>query len=381
MIETLDCQETHNMLVLAALSYYRQAEALKLFRKAGSATAVIDAGCNVADIMPGCGAALANALKDTSQAKRRAESELEYCLRNGIEIICYGDERYPRRLAERDDAPLVMFYKGTADLNPRRVVSVVGTRHATAEGQDNIMRLMKSLAGMCPGLLVVSGLAYGVDISAHRAALDNRLDTVAVLAHGLDNLYPPAHRETANRMTEQGGLLTEYFTHTNADKLNFLQRNRIVAGMSDATIVVESASHGGALVTARLAGECDRAVFAFPGRATDKYSEGCNRLIRDGKARLITSGADFMDLMGWQSESVLAKARGVGIERSLFPEYTAEEQLVVNELEKDNDRHVNTLAAATSLPMGKLSSALFSLEMKGVIRCLAGGVYHIIGTK
>lgn len=377
----LDYKETHNMLVLAALSYYRQAEAVKLYRKAGSATAVIEAGCSVGDIMPECSKAFANALKDTSQAEQRAEREMEYCMRNGIEIISCADERYPRRLAECDDAPLVMFFKGTADLNSRRMVSIVGTRHSTAEGQDNIMLMMKNLAAMCPGLLVVSGLAYGVDINAHRSALDNGLDTVAVLAHGLDNLYPPAHRETANRMTTQGGLLTEYFTHTNADKFNFLQRNRIVAGMSDATIVVESASHGGALVTARLAREYQRAVFAFPGRVADKYSEGCNNMIRDGKARLITSAADFMNLMGWQQDSALAKAREQGIERSLFPEYDADEQLVVSALEKAGDSHINTLSAATSLPMGKLSSALFSLEMKGVIRCLAGSIYHLIGAK
>lgn len=364
------------MLVMASLSYYRRQEALMLYRKAGSATAVIEAGSGICDIMPGCGKAFAAALKDTSAARRRAERELEYCIRKDIKILGCNDEAYPRRLAECADAPIAVFYKGTANLNSLRVINVVGTRRCTACGRDNVIRLMKAVEETCPDMLVVSGLAYGVDICAHREALDNRLCTVAVLAHGLDNLYPSAHRETAGRMTEHGGLLTEYFTRTNADKLNFLNRNRIVAGMSDATIVVESASHGGALVTARLAGEYGRAVFAFPGRASDICSEGCNNLIRDGKARLITSAADLMQAMGWQRETPHGRIRRAGIEPELFPEYTADEQLIVNELEKSGDMHVNLIAAATALPMGRLSASLFSLEMKGALRCLAGGVYH-----
>ena len=224
----------------------------------------------------------------------------------------------------------------------------------------------------------MSGLAYGIDICAHREALEAGLDTVAVLAHGLDNLYPPRHKDTADRMLRHGGLLTEHPTHTNADKLNFLRRNRIVAGLSDAVVVAESASHGGALVTARIARSYDRDVAAFPGRVGDEYSEGCNNLIRDNKAMLITSADDLVNAMGWQDDAQLAAARREGIERTLFPELSTEEQAVADILMKDNDLQLNTLSAATGMAVGRLAAVMFSLEMKGLVKCRAGGVYHLI---
>ena len=201
---------------------------------------------------------------------------------------------------------------------------------------------------------------------------------MAVLAHGLDNLYPPRHKDTADRMLLHGGLLTEHFTHTNADKLNFLRRNRIVAGLADAVIVAESASHGGALVTARLAQGYGRDVFAFPGRVGDEYSEGCNNLIRDNKAALITSADDLVRAMGWQDDARLTAARRQGIERTLFPELSTEEQAVADLLAKDNDRQLDQLAAATGMAVGHLAAVMFSLEMKGLVKCRAGGVYHLI---
>lgn len=316
--------------------------------------------------------------KDTDAAICRAETELDFCARHGIKILCRGGEGYPGRLDGCDDAPPVLFYKGTADLDKRRIVSIVGTRHCTAYGQDTVRRFISQLKELCPDTLIVSGLAYGIDICAHRKALDSGLDTVAVLAHGLDYLYPPRHKDTALRMLEQGGLLTEHFTQTNADKLNFLRRNRIVAGMSDATVVVESASHGGALVTARLANGYRRHVAAFPGRADDEYSAGCNNLIRDNKATLITSAADLVNTLGWQTDADMRKARRQGIERTLFPELSEEERKIVDELDKANDQHINTLSLNTSTPIGRLSSTLFSLEMKGVVRSLAGGICHLI---
>ena len=237
---------------------------------------------------------------------------------------------------------------------------------------------VRRLKELCPDTLIVSGLAYGIDISAHREALDNGMDTVAVLAHGLDNLYPPRHKDTAGRMLTQGGLLTEFFTRTNADKLNFLRRNRIVAGISDATVVVESASHGGGLVTARIAQSYNRDVFAFPGRVGDEYSAGCNNLIRDNKATLVCSADDFVSAMGWQTDAQLVAARRQGIERTLFPELTDDEQRIVDTLENSNDQQLNTLSAALNMPVGTLAATMFSLEMKGVVKCLAGGVYHLI---
>lgn len=370
--------ELINALILSTVDHSTPGTALQLYRVAGSATAVIDCRMNIRDIAPGCPRRVADALADIDEARRRAEFEMEYALRHGIRILVNGSEGYPRRLDGCDDAPLVMFYRGTAELNRARVVSMVGTRRCTAYGQDCVRSFVRRLKELCPDTLIVSGLAYGIDISAHREALDNGMDTVAVLAHGLDNLYPPRHKDTAGRMLTQGGLLTEFFTRTNADKLNFLRRNRIVAGISDATVVVESASHGGGLVTARIAQSYNRDVFAFPGRVGDEYSAGCNNLIRDNKATLVCSADDFVSAMGWQTDAQLVAARRQGIERTLFPELTDDEQRIVDTLENSNDQQLNTLSAALNMPVGTLAATMFSLEMKGVVKCLAGGVYHLI---
>ena len=371
-------QEVVNLLTLAAALQFSPEAAVQLYRKAGSATAVIDNRRNIGDILPGLRRNVAAALAGVVGARRKAEAEIEYAARTGVRILPLGADGYPQRLADCADAPLALFFRGTADLNGRRVVSMVGTRRCTAYGQDCVRSFVRRLRELCPDALVVSGLAYGIDICAHREALASGLDTVAVLAHGLDNLYPPRHRDTADEMTRHGGLLTEYFTHTNADKLNFLRRNRIVAGVADATVVVESAHHGGALVTARLAQGYGRDVFAFPGRMGDEYSEGCNNLIRDNKAALITSADDLVRAMGWADDARMAEARRQGIERTLFPELTEDEQAVADMLGKDNDLQINTLAARTAIPVGALSAVMFSLEMKGVVKLTAGGVYHLI---
>ena len=370
--------EPLNILTLAAAMHFYPDEAVQLYRVAGSATAVMDNRRNLRDVLPACPQKVVETLADVSEARRKAEAEIEYASRNGVKTLCLGGDDYPQRLANCPDAPLVLFYKGTAALNRSRVINMVGTRRCTAYGQDCVRSFVRRLAELCPGTLVVSGLAYGIDICAHREALAAGLDTVAVLAHGLDNLYPPRHRDTATQMLTQGGLLTEHFTHTNADKLNFLRRNRIVAGMADATIVVESASHGGALVTARIAGSYSRDVFAFPGRVGDECSEGCNNLIRDNKAALVTSADDFVKAMGWTADAEMEHARRQGIERTLFPELTAEEQAAADTLAKDNDLQINTLSARTGTPIGRLTAVMFSLEMKGVVKLMAGGVYHLI---
>ena len=370
--------EPLNILTLAAAMHFYPDEAVQLYRVAGSATAVMDNRRNLRDVLPACPQKVVDTLADVSEARRKAEAEIEYASRNGVKTLCLGGDDYPQRLANCPDAPLVLFYKGTAALNRSRVINMVGTRRCTAYGQDCVRSFVRRLAELCPGTLVVSGLAYGIDICAHREALAAGLDTVAVLAHGLDNLYPPRHRDTATQMLTQGGLLTEHFTHTNADKLNFLRRNRIVAGMADATVVVESASHGGALVTARIAGSYSRDVFAFPGRVGDECSEGCNNLIRDNKAALVTSADDFVKAMGWTADAEMEHARRQGIERTLFPELTAEEQAAADTLAKDNDLQINTLSARTGTPIGRLTAVMFSLEMKGVVKLMAGGVYHLI---
>jgi DNA processing protein len=303
---------------------------------------------------------------------------MEFITKNNIRVMCYGDDGYPVRLMECPDAPILLYYMGTADLNRQRVINIVGTRHATSYGQDLIRRFVAGLKQVCPQVLVVSGLAYGVDICAHRQALENGLDTVAVLAHGLDELYPPRHRDTAKQMLTQGGLLTEYMSETPSDKMNFVRRNRIVAGASDATILVESAAKGGGLITARIAQDYNRAVFAFPGAVGAPYSEGCNNLIRDNGASLITSADDFVNAMGWQSDVQLQQAKAAGIERTLFPNLSEEEQRVVKCLDDRGDLQLNQLTVMTNIEVGPLTALLFQLEMKGVVKLLAGGNYHLL---
>ena len=308
----------------------------------------------------------------------RAEAELAYDLEHHIQPLTLNDPRYPQRLKECPDAPLILFYLGNTDLNPKRVINIVGTRHCTAYGQDLIRRFVTDLRALCPEVLIISGLAYGVDINAHRQALANGLPTVGVLAHGLDDLYPPRHRQTAIEMVSHGGLVTEFLTQTNADKVNFVRRNRIVAGMSDACVLVESAARGGGLITTGISQSYGRDVFAFPGAVGAPYSAGCNNLIRDNGAALITSAEDFVKAMGWQTDAAIQKAHRKGIERQLFPSLSPEEQAVVDVLQRNNDLQINMLSVHSGLTISRLTALLFQLEMKGVIKPLAGGMYHLL---
>ena len=277
-------QETLYAIALTRISYFNTATCLQLYHKLGSATAIMENRNNIKDVISDASPRLINALSDVSEALHRAEAELEFDNAHAIRPLTMACDDYPERMRNCDDAPIVLFYRGNADLNQRRIVSVVGTRHCTAYGQDIINNFCRSLKELCPDVLIVSGLAYGVDICAHRNALKNGFDTVGVLAHGLDMLYPSAHRDTAKEMLSHGGLLTEFLTNTNPDKMNFVRRNRIVAGISDATIVVESAARGGSLITADIAQSYARDVFTFPGNVNSPYSEGCNKHICDNKA-------------------------------------------------------------------------------------------------
>lgn len=365
-------------IALTRMTGFNLPTALHLFRELGSGQAVYGHRNDIRDVMPECTERLALALKDWSLSLVRAAQEMEFITKNNIRVMCYGDDGYPVRLMECPDAPILLYYMGTADLNRQRVINIVGTRHATSYGQNLIRRFVAGLKQVCPQVLVVSGLAYGVDICAHRQALENGLDTVAVLAHGLDELYPPRHRDTAKQMLTQGGLLTEYMSETPSDKMNFVRRNRIVAGASDATILVESAAKGGGLITARIAQDYNRAVFAFPGAVGAPYSEGCNNLIRDNGASLITSADDFVNAMGWQSDVQLQQAKAAGIERTLFPNLSEEEQRVVKCLDDRGDLQLNQLTVMTNIEVGPLTALLFQLEMKGVVKLLAGGNYHLL---
>ena len=378
-----DQQEILNTILLTRLNYFSLAGMLELYRKVGSATLILEHKNNLRDILPDASDKLVNAIQNCDEARKRAEEELEYDIRYGIEPITMNDERYPQRLKDCDDAPLMLFYKGNANLNQQRIINIVGTRHCTPYGEDLIRRFITDLKQLSPRVLIVSGLAYGVDIVAHRQALReclaNETSTVGVLAHGLDDLYPRAHRETANRMVAEGGaLLTEFMTHTTADKINFVRRNRIVAGMSDACILIESAAHGGGLITCDISQSYGRDVFAFPGRIGDYYSEGCNNLIRNNGATLITSAEDFVKDMRWQDDATLMRAKQQGIERSLFPELSTEEELIVSILSKTNDLQINIISVKSNIDISRLTSLLFQMEMKGIIRTLAGGMYHLL---
>ncbi len=369
-------QERFYTMALTRMTGFNSQMALQLYRELGSGQAVYEHRHNIKEVVPDCSPRLAEGLRNWDEALRRTETEMTFVAKHNIKVLTLNDEDYPARLRECTDAPIVIFYNGNADLNQKRVIDIVGTRHCTTYGKDLIHRFITELKQLFPEVLIVSGLAYGVDICAHREALSAGYDTIGVLAHGLDQVYPSQHRDTAISMLQHGGLLTEYMTQTQPLANNFRQRNRIVAGMSDATIVVESAHHGGALITARIAQDYGRDVLAFPGAVGATYSEGCNNLIRDNKAGLITSAKDFAMAVGWTPELQYNK---MPLERQLFPELSPEEEVIIELLKQTNDLQLNIISIKTNIPIGQLTALLFQLEMKGVVKPLAGGSYHLIG--
>ena len=371
-------QEIFYAMALTRLTNFNFQQALELYKAAGSAQALYEHRADLGDIVEGCTPRLTEALKDWSDAMKRAEAEIKYMEEHRIRALSLSDDDYPQRLSECADAPLVLYYIGNADLNQLKIISIVGTRHITRYGDDICRKFIRELHEMCPQVLIVSGLAYGVDICAHRQALESGYETVGVLAHGLDYIYPHHHRDTAAKMVEHGGLLTEFMTQTNADKPNFVRRNRIVAGCADATIIIESAAKGGSLITAEIAQSYDRSVFAFPGNVGQTYSEGCNNLIRDNGAALISSADDFVRAMGWQDDVIRRQALTDGIERDLFPDLSPEEQKIVSQLQQTNDLQLNILSVKSGIPIGQLTALLFQLEMKGVVKPFAGGMYHLL---
>lgn len=316
---------------------------------------------------------------DISFYIEKAKQQEKWCIEHGVRIITIDDEDYPSRLRSCPDAPLVLYVRGNCNMNPAHVINIVGTRMCTAYGKDFIKNFIKDIYEKCTDIMIVSGLAYGVDICAHRAALANHMSTVGVVAHGHDMLYPQLHRNDARNMTEKNGaVITEYVCGTRPEARNFLQRNRIIAGMSDATIVVESAAHGGGLVTAQLAQDYSREVFAVPGPVNAEYSKGCNALIRDNKAILLTCADDLMKAMGWQEEKKIIKARKQGIERSIFPTLTPDEETIAKALEEHGDCQSNAIAMHTGLSIGTIASLMFSMEMKGIVTSLPGNTFHLI---
>ena len=348
--------------------------AKRLVESVGSATEVFAHRKELPSLIPDIRPAVIEAL-DNQEAFRRAEEELQFAETHGIQCLTLKDEVYPSRLRECEDAPIMLFFQGNIDFNRLHIVAMVGTRHATNYGCEFCAEFIRDLAACCPDAIIVSGLAYGIDIHSHREAQRNNLSTVAVLAHGLDRIYPYVHRQTAQEIQANGGLLTEFLTHTNPDRQNFVQRNRIVAGISDAVIVVESAAKGGSLITAGLATDYNRDCFAVPGRRTDAFSIGCNQLIRDNKAQILLNAEDFVKAMNWDTP----QTRVPNVQRTLFLDFTPEEERIIQILTKRGDLHINALVVEAGIPVNRMSVLLFELEMKGVIRSNVGGSYHLIG--
>ncbi|MDR3129646.1 MAG: DNA-processing protein DprA [Tannerellaceae bacterium] len=323
----------------------------------------------------GVGPSVAAAIRDP-EVLRMAEKELEFVAKNKIRIYFLTDDDYPQRLRECADHPILFYYKGIADLNAKHVISVVGTRSFTSYGRELTDRLVEDLAVRYPDLIIVSGLAYGIDIQAHRAALKHDLPTVAVLAHGLDRIYPSAHRDTAVEMLKQGGLLTEFPHDTTPEKSNFVKRNRIVAGLTEALIVVEAPQRSGSLITANLASSYGREVFSFPGRTTDSKSLGCNTLIRTNKAGMILSAEDLVSALSWDTSFVVIPPS----EAPTLPFSDDDAGHLLALIHQHGEVYINELAHLASMPIYQLSSLLCDLETKNFIVGLPGGKYRIAKT-
>ena len=309
------------------------------------------------------------------EALRKAENELKFIEKNNIDVLFYTDSRYPKRLKSCHDSPVLLYSKGNADLNSYKVISVVGTRNATEYGKNLCRQLVEELAPY--NVLIVSGLAHGIDVATHKECLKANVPTVGVLGHGLDTMYPAGNRDTAQKMLENGGLLTEYPSNTRAGKENFPARNRIVAGLADATVVVEASVKGGALITAEIANSYNRDVFAFPGRVGDFYSEGCNFIIRNNKAALLTCVADVAYSLGWEKPGIAkpAKEQQFMLPIDLLPE----EQTIYNIINQHNQPlAIDDLTIKTNMPMSQLAMHLLNMEMQGYIRSLPGKMYRTV---
>ncbi|HSK12824.1 MAG TPA: DNA-processing protein DprA [Phnomibacter sp.] len=300
------------------------------------------------------------------------EAEWEFLQKHQIDLLFLTDEKYPKRLLNCYDPPTVLFYKGHADLNTSRIVNIIGTRNHTDQGKQMTEKLVETLAQH--QLLVVSGMAFGIDTQAHKACVKYNVPTVGVLAHGMDTLYPPENAKLARQMLAQGGgLLTEFPKETKPDRHNFPTRNRVVAGLCDATIVVETDIKGGSMITAELAIGYNRDVFAFPGRVNDPKSRGCNELIRRNKAALISSGEDLLEAMNWLPQNEKKKK----VQRSLFIDLTPNEKTMVDLLNLHEQMHIDALNIKSGLNASAAAGALLSLELQGVVESLPGKMYRL----
>jgi DNA processing protein len=337
----------------------------------GSAEAVFSASPNKLLNIPGIGEKTVREL-NREEALEKATAEMKFVERNNIDVLFYTDARFPKRLKNCVDSPILLYSKGDADLNARKIISIVGTRNATDYGRQLCEDLIAEIKQY--DVLVLSGLAHGIDVIAHKECVKNNVPTVGVFGHGLDRIYPAANRSTAERMLQNGGWLTEYPSDTTPGRENFPQRNRIVAGMADATIVVEASLKGGALITAEIANSYNRDVFAFPGRLGDTYSEGCNFLIRNNKAGLLTCVADLAYHLGWEKPTD-AKP----VEQFLLPLDLADDERTIYYIlqQQTLPMAIDDLTIKTNMPMSQLAMHLLNMEMQGFIRSLPGKMYRV----
>ncbi len=363
-------QDLFSLLALLKVDGVGDILGKKLLHTFGSASEVFKAKSSQLAAIDGIGSVLLKNLKDKTIFEK-ANRELSFIKNNAIQVSFFQDESYPERLKHCFDAPILIFTAGNIDLKNKKIISIVGTRQITSYGTDFCRKLIEELAPLDP--VIVSGFAYGVDIVAHQAAMDYNLQTIGVLAHGLNQVYPRAHKKYMAKMEENGGFITEFWSDSNPDKENFVRRNRIVAGMTEATIVIESADKGGSLITANIANEYNRDVFAVPGRVTDKYSQGCNNLIKTQKANVLTSTADLIYMLNWD-----IKEKPKSIQKQLFVELESDEQKVYDFLQKNGKELLDLIAIECEIPIFKLCGILIGMELKGVIRPLPGKLFESI---
>jgi DNA processing protein len=344
--------------------------AKKLLTHFGTAEAVFNTKASQLAAIDGVGSVLLKNLKGKSVFEK-ATQELEFIEANEINAVYFQDEDYPERLKHCIDGPLLLFTSGNINLKNRKIISIVGTRQITSYGTEFCRKLIEDLAPLDP--IIVSGFAYGVDIVAHQLAMEHNLQTIGVVAHGLNQIYPKTHKKYVAKVELNGGFMTEFWSSSNPDKENFVRRNRIVAGMSEATIVIESADRGGSLITANMANDYNRDVFAVPGRVTDKYSQGCNNLIKTQKANVLTSAADLIYILNWDIEK-----ESKPVQKQLFVSLDDEEQKVYDYLLKTGKELMDIIALRCDFPIYKISGMLLNMELKGVIRPLPGKLFEAI---
>ncbi len=342
----------------------------KLISYCGSPEAVFREKRKALMKIPGIGEATVSSIL-SQKVLERAEKEMAFIEKYNIQSLYYTDKEYPLRLRHCIDSPILLYYKGNANLNAEKVVGIVGTRRATEYGKESCKKIVEGLADI--GVLVVSGLAYGIDTCSHEAALKNNLKTVGVVAHGLDRIYPSDNKSLAIKMQNDGGIITEFLSESIPDRENFPQRNRIIAGMVDALVVVESAKRGGALITADIANSYNRDVFAVPGDIDNKYSEGCNLFIKTNRAALIQSADDIKYVMRWETESKKPPRQ-----RKLFIELSDDEIILMDILKDMNQANIDYLVKNSKLTPSKVASALLNLEFEGVVKSLPGKIYKMI---